>query len=483
MHQRADQTLDREPPAPPRSPLAELMSLALPTVAQMASYTVMQFINTWMLSRLGAAAPTAAANAGLLAFALISFGVGSLLIVNTLVSQNYGQRDFAACGRYLWQGVWFSLGYSVLVLPALPFLGRAFGALGHGGELAGMEVRYLQVVLSAMMFKMLAITLEQFLIATNRPNQVLVASVIGVIADVAAGYTLIFGKFGVAPMGVTGAAASQNVGVFVEMCVSAGFVFLPASRRIFNVFDWRPRVRELKTLVTVGAGSGLQACADIVAWWLFMVAVMGKLGEAAMAANTFMFRYMVISFMPAFGISQAVTALVGRYIGMGKPDVAEQRAHLGFKVAAVYMTLCGVVFFVFRRALIGFFNPTPDVLELGAVLMVFAGVYQFFDATYIVYNGALRGAGDTGVPALVTAGLCWGIMVCGGYLVASYRPGWGVAGPWTVATIYGTVLGIFMFVRFKGGTWRRIRLEPEPITLADTGAGAPVPALHDADAG
>ena len=33
-------------PGEPRSPLVELLYLAMPTVAQMASYTLMQFINT-----------------------------------------------------------------------------------------------------------------------------------------------------------------------------------------------------------------------------------------------------------------------------------------------------------------------------------------------------------------------------------------------------------------------------------------------------
>ena len=45
------------------------------------------------------------------------------------------------------------------------------------------------------------------------------------------------------------------------------------------------------------------------------------------------------------------------------------------------------------------------------MLLIFAAVYQFFDAMYIVYNGALRGAGDTFVPAVMTGVLCWGITV------------------------------------------------------------------------
>jgi MATE family multidrug resistance protein len=218
--------------------------------------------------------------------------------------------------------------------------------------------------------------------------------------------------------------------------------------------------------VRIGAGSGAQVGADVVAWSLFSAGVMAQLGEDAMAAGVFMFRYMVVSFMPAFGISQGVTALVGRYIGMRRPDLARQRAHLGFLVTAAYMVCCGAAFFVFRHQLIGFFHPTDSVAAMGATLMIFAAVYQFFDAMYITYNGALRGAGDTAIPALATAGLCWSITVIGGWLVAWRFPGFGVAGPWTCATIYGIILGVFMLIRFQRGAWEKIRIESDAPAFA-----------------
>src|SRR3954453_3240470 len=70
----ATETLDR-------SPLGELLGLAIPTVAQMASSTVMQFLDTWMLSRLGVNEPTAAGNGGLLAWSVMGFGAGVLFCV------------------------------------------------------------------------------------------------------------------------------------------------------------------------------------------------------------------------------------------------------------------------------------------------------------------------------------------------------------------------------------------------------------------
>ena len=126
------------------------------------------------------------------------------------------------------------------------------------------------------------------------------------------------------------------------------------------------------------------------------------------------------------------------------------------------MFCCGVVFAVLGRELIGIFTADAEVLRMGVILMIFAAVYQLFDALYIIYSGALRGAGDTFVPAIVTAGLCWAMIIVGGGATAHYLPRFGVAGPWSIATVYGLILGIFMFLRFKRGGWRSIDLEGGP---------------------
>lgn len=447
-----------------RSPIVELLLLAGPTVAQMASYTLMQFLDTWMLSHLGRGVdePTAASNSGMFAFSAISLGMGVLWVVNTLVSQSFGRKDYADCGRYLWQGIWFSFAFALLLLPMLPWVNVAFMRFGHEARLVRLETTYLRIVIGFSIFKLVGTALSQFLLAVDRPAWVLAATVIGIGINVLAAWAMIFGHLGFHSMGVAGSAWGQNVGVFFEMLALILFASLPAVRRNFNVRDWKPRAKMLLTLLKIGIPSGVQIVADVLAWSLFSMWVMGAFGTKVMAANTFMFRYMVVSFMPAFGIGTAVTALVGRYLGRGEPDLARQRANLGFKVAAAYMLSCGLFFFLGRNVLIGLFTGDRQVLATGATLLMFAAIYQFFDAMYIIYNGALRGAGDTFIPALATATLCWGITVFGGRAIAVWRPDWGPAGPWTAATAYGAILGLFMLFRFQRGRWKA--LAPVPAT-------------------
>src|SRR5436190_10572956 len=211
-----------------RRPIVELLALALPTIAQMASYTVMQFADTYMLSRVGDAEATAAGQGGMVAFSLISFGVGVLLVVNTLVSQSFGRGELAACGRCLWQGIWFSVVFGLAVMPLMWPAGTLFRALGHEAHFASMEATFFRLLLLSAAVKLASVSLGQFLIAVNRPNVVLLAANAAMVADVFFNWLLVYGHWGFQPMGVAGSAWATNCAITLELLVLALFVWRPA---------------------------------------------------------------------------------------------------------------------------------------------------------------------------------------------------------------------------------------------------------------
>jgi MATE family multidrug resistance protein len=443
-----------------RRPIVELLALALPTIAQMGSYTVAQFIDTYMLSHVGDAEATAVGMAGLVSFTVISFGFGVMMLVNAMVSQSVGKGDHRACGQFMWQGVWSGLLIGLAVLPIAFLGGPLFRALGHPPQLAHLEGQFFQTTVAFAALKLCGMALEQFMLAVRRPNLVLLAAVAGVCCMVPFNYVFIYGHYGMPKLGVVGAAWGLNLAVTVEGGIIALFIACSSLRTTYHCGDWRLRIDKLKVLLTKGIPSGVQVVSEVAAWSLFTAWVIGGFfSTQAMAANTYMFRYMTVSFMPAFGLSTAVTAMVGRYIGMGRTDLAKARAHLGFKVATVYMITCGLFFFFGRRWLMEVFTHDPVVIEIGSTLLILAGVYQLFDAMYILYIGGLRGAGDTFVPAVVVATLCWTVVVGGGFLIAKFLPQLGIVGPWLAAMSYGLVIGFFLMIRFTRGDWKAVRLD------------------------
>ena len=89
--------------------MREVWSIAWPTVLTMASYTVMQFVDSLMVSRVGALEVAAQGNGGVWSFAIVAFLFGILTMVNTFVSQNVGAGRPHQAARFGWAGLWFAL--------------------------------------------------------------------------------------------------------------------------------------------------------------------------------------------------------------------------------------------------------------------------------------------------------------------------------------------------------------------------------------
>lgn len=443
----------------------EMLSIAVPTILQMASYTVQQFTDILMLSRVGDMHATAAGTGGIVTFCFISFGFGILMLVNAMVGQAFGARRFKECGQHLWQGIWIGLLYAGIFTPLVFLSEQVFAMFDHPQELRQLETVYFQILMLFMGVKMLAGAVGQFLLAIDRPNIVLLSAASGVGVNILANYVLIYGHWGFPALGIAGAAWGTNIGVCVELLILCCVAFGAKVRSVYNTSDWSFDRKKFTELFRVGLPSGFQVTGDVLAWTIFLVGVMGLYGPEALAANNYMIQYMKVSFMPAFGFGTAVSVLVARYVGAEKPDVARHRAYLGFKMAAIYMIVCGLGFVLISEQLMQVFTQDPQIIRIGQLLFVFCAIYQLFDAMFIIYSNALRGVKDTFWPSVVQVILCWSMVVGGGWLLALYKPEWGVGGPWTLATVYGVILGLYLMLRFNWGRWQEVKVVQEPARM------------------
>lgn len=248
MANLADNPLDQ--PERASKALRELLLLAAPTVAQMASYTVLQFTDTWMLAHVGERQAAAAGNAGMIAFSLIGFGSGVLTLVSTLVSQAFGRGDKELCGRYMWQGIWFAVLFSVAILPSLLLADQPFVLSGHEPALVADEAVFFRIAVVGALPKLISMAIGQYLIAINRPRLVLIAAVVGLMTNVTAAWLLIFPHFGFGGLGVAGAAWGTNIAVTVEMLVLVVLAYDNSAREM-GLGKWRPNGQEMRTLIRI----------------------------------------------------------------------------------------------------------------------------------------------------------------------------------------------------------------------------------------
>jgi len=449
----------------------------------MASYTVMQFVDSLMVAQVGPLEVAAQGNGGIWSFTLLAFLFGVVTMVNSFVAQADGAQRPRDAARYGWAGLWFALfAWIVLCVPYAFILPLVFRQMGHEPALVELESSYAQVLLLGGIASLGGKAMSSFFFGIHRPKLIALGALIGNVVNIGLNYVLIYGEIGlprfglpgvpgVTPLGVTGAAIATVIGTAVELSVPLS-VFL--SKRMHERYGighaWRFDWTALKELIKVGAPNGLAFGNEIVCWALFMSWLVGKFGTLHLTAGWITLRYMHLSFMPAVGFSVAATTLVGKYVGAGLPDIAAQRARLTVAIALVYMTVCGVAMGVFRHQLIAFFalgagtepEAAVEIVRIGGWMMICAAVFQTFDAIGLVYSGGLRGAGDTVFSGLVTFGLAWSLIVGLGYLLAIQKPEWESFGPWLASSAYIIALGLAMAWRFESGAWKGKRLVGPP---------------------
>lgn len=496
---------------PLRSAVREVWSLAWPTILTMASFTVMQFVDKLMVSKVGTVEVAAQGSAGVWAFTVIATVMGVVTVVNTFVSQNLGAGTPKKGPQYPWAAAWLALGaWAIIVVPWALVIPHVFQVINPDNEvLVSLESTYAVYMLYGSVSLLVGRGFAQFFFGMHMPKVITVSTIIANIVNVIANYILIFGEEGIPgvipgipgtpALGLKGAAIATVIGMFMEMIIPlAIFLSPPFHKKYKTRSPWRPCVRTMRAIFRIGWPGSIQWGNELICWALFITVFVGGFGTNDMAAALIALGYLHLSFMPAIGINVAINSIVGKYIGAGKPDIAVSRARVGVAIAMIYMTICATLFIVFRHELMEIFvsadmpeEQKQEFIAIGAKMLILVAIFQTIDALGIVYSGALRGAGDTVWPGIVTAVYSWVFIVGGGWIAVTYFEELGSIGPWIAAAVYIILIGLTMAVRFERGGWRSIdllgdqeRLEAgraSPLTIGPPASGAEAAAADFVD--
>lgn len=458
-----------------RGSYREVIQLAYPAVLTMLSWTAMWTVDTIFVGRVGTAEQGAVGLAGALTWTAVCVVNGTMTAVQIFVAQHCGAGQRHRCGEILWQGIYLALLAAVPAIILGLYSDRLVGLLKISLDLRGFTADYLKIRLVGAVFHFLFRNMELFLQGTGDTRTPLKVSIVANGCNVLLDYLLIFGKFGFPEMGVRGAALATVIATAVQSGIYAYLLFGRSGWRMYFPRRVSPLVpRRFFKLVRVGGPVGVQWLLDMSTWTIFTTFV-ARLGEVEAAAHQIAITILHVSFMPGYGISIATTTLVGQFIGAGDAESAKRAAYNSLRIVVLFMGTMGVMFFLFRSQLIRVFNPDPEVIAVGATLLIYAAVFQVFDGTAMVGTGVLRGSGDTRWPSLVSIGIAWGVFVPLVYLMI-IRLDLGVTGGWLAASIWIGTLGLAMF----GGVCKRRWTERKLLSSElETTEGSPLDAGPD----
>jgi len=447
--------------------LREVMGMSGPIILGSLSYTLMQFVDQMMVSRLGTDALAAMGSAGVWSYVMGCFIFGIVGCVSTFVSQCCGRGEWEHCARYTWQGIYLSLFTGLLALALWPLSGPLFHAMGHSPEVTRLELTFFRVRLLGYVSTAWVTALAAFFQSIGRPGIPMYVAIAANLLNFVLNYALVFGHFGFPRLGIAGSAVATVLAITTQVLLLQ-WIFLskPYHARFHSrqtyALDW-VRIREL---FRIGFFSGLTIFMDVANWGIFTSFVVGYFGVVALASHNAAIGFMHLCFMPALGVNQGISAIVGQYIGRRDCDTAEARTYTAMKVAITYMFLMGLVFAVLGKPLIYVcFSKEPEVLRLGHALLLLAALFQGFDAINIVCLGALRGAGDTFWVAVITFALAYFFFLPLSMYLA-FVMGWAAVGAWVGATAYIIGLSGILFRRFRGGRWRQIQIFSEEVVVS-----------------
>lgn len=450
------------PPAsfrPARADVRALVELAMPVVVVQLGLMLMGVVDTLMVGHVSARDLAAVALGNLYFYEISLMGMGVLYALDPLISQAIGAEDQEAVARAVQRGlllaVALGLATSLVMAPAGPIL----RALHQPADVVAVARAYVLVTIPGVIPFYAFIVLRQLLQSTGRLRPVVVAVVVGNLANVGFNWILVYGHLGMPAMGAVGSGWASTISRWLMALALLALAWPRVRRELWpprpGVASWPP----LRGILGLGLPMGVQFALEAGAFAAIGL-LMGWLGTAAMAGHQIALNLASLTFMVPLGVSQATGVLVGRAVGREDPDEARRAAGAGLIAGAGFMAATALLFLTVPGMFARWYSNDPGVVGVAVALLPLAGLFQVFDGVQVVATGSLRGLGDTRTPMVVNL---IGFWLCGMpvSIWLGFRLGHGPVGLWwgLVAGLAAVASVLVVRVRRRfGGELRRLVL-------------------------
>jgi len=446
---------DREKVAAPgrwdfRGELRALLRLAIPVVLSELAWMMMSVVDTIMVGRLSPEAIGAVGLSSSLYYIPALFGTGLLLGLDTLVSQAHGRGDHIDCRKWVMQGIYIVLLFSVPVMIIVQWIPALLPRWGTNPAVASETAAYIRLLNWGTPWLLTYACFRRYLQGMHIVKPVTFALVTANIVNLVGNWLLIYGKFGLPVMGVRGSALST----VLARVYMAGFLIAVAvwqEHKAGGSFFARfplPNKKRILRILQLGGPAATQMIFEIGAFGGATV-IAAKLSADSLAAHQIALNIASVTYMVPLGISAAAAVAVGHNIGARNPARARRTGYLAIGVATSFMALMAILLTVFPHQIVWIYSPDPRVMAIGAPLLALAAAFQIFDGIQTATTGCLRGLGYTKAPMILNFIGYWIIGLPLGYWLC-FTGNLGVYGVWIGLTIALVFIATLILLE-----WRR----------------------------
>lgn len=431
-----------------------IFAMVWPSTVENVLQMTVGMVSSALLGQVGA---LAVASVGLgRRITMLIWGIFAAIGTGTtvMVARSVGAKDREMAGRYAEQAFVLTMGLVLSLSVVLYVFARpAIIWLYHtNGDLLEIGTTYLKVVMWGVPFMaVMQVTGAIMRGAGNTKVPMQIAMVINLI-NVVLSYTLIFGKFGFPALGVVGAGWAQNIAQMAGAALALYIMFFRQNDLHFSLRGFRLRMMEVRTVL----GIGIPAAGENIFMQLgqiMLTSLVVTFGTTALAAHQQGITAESLSYMPAIGFSIAATAFVGQSMGAGSIKQAERYVKELAKWSMILTAFTASFLLFTPKMIFGLLINDQAVINLGANYLILMGIAQIPQQLSGVYNGALRGSGDTKAPMVIGAIGLWCIRIPLSYYFSINLHG-GIIGVWIAMTIDLFIRFALSFTRYRMGRWK-----------------------------
>ncbi len=377
------------------SPVKKIAAFAFPMLLGNIAQQLYSTVDSIVVGRyVGDNALAAVGNAFPIYNLLLVLFIGVSTGATILVSQYVGARDREGLSSSIGTSILLAAVVSIFIMIVGPLISRPMlKLLNTPDTILEWGNDYLVILFLGLLgmafYNMLTGILRGLGDSLSALLFLLVSTVLNIVLDIT------FVKF--FKMEVAGVALATIIAQFI----SAGLCFIKLARmQKFFDLKWK-YIRFSKKysvdIIKLGLPSGLTQAIFSLAM-VVVQRLTNSFGEMVIAANVIVMRIDGFAMMPNFSFSAAMTTYAGQNLGARKLDRIEKGTKEGMLLTTAVATVLVAIILIFGRYLMGIFTETEELITMSVRFMRILAVGYIAMGFSQVYQGVMRGVGDTVTP-------------------------------------------------------------------------------------
>lgn len=427
--------------------------LAVPMVLEMLMESTFAVFDIYFVTKLG---PDAIATVGLtesLITIVYAIGVGLSMATTALVSRRIGEKDPEKAARAAFQSIITGLAVSLLIaIPGMIFAKDLMRMMGANDTIVNEMSSYTSIMLGGNAVIMMLFIINAVFRSSGDAaisfRVLVIANLLNIILDP----LLIFGIGPFPELGITGAAIATNTGRGLAVLYQLYLLFYGKGRVRLSAKNIAIRMETIRQVLKLSAG-GIGQYLIATSSWIGLYRIISEFGSEALAGYTIAIRIVIFALMPAWGISNAASTLVGQNLGAGKPDRAEKSVWVVSRINMFYMGLVSILLVLLPGMFIGIFAEDTGFAESGVVALRTVSYGLIFYGLGMVVVQSFNGAGDTITPTKINFVIFWLIEIPLAYILAMMT-GMGEQGVYYSIIIAESLMTLAAVYYFRKGKWK-----------------------------